>query len=76
MAGDVREQTAAGLGCADPIQAKALSGPLSSGEPGVGVVAMNPDCAGGKCQACAGDAWDEINDARCECACQCHQEGR
>ena len=33
---------------------------------------MNPDCAGGKHVACAGDAWDFDTDQPAPCSCTCH----
>lgn len=33
---------------------------------------LNPDCLGGKCTACAGDAWDFDTDQPARCACTCH----
>jgi hypothetical protein len=50
--------------------------PRDTTEPAQGNVVgpLNPDCAGGKCAACAGDAWDDENDVRTTCACACHQE--
>ena len=34
---------------------------------------LNPDCAGGKHPACAGDAWNENADTITSCECPCHQ---
>ena len=34
---------------------------------------LNPDCAAGKHQPCAGDAWDEDTDTPTLCACTCHR---
>lgn len=33
---------------------------------------LNPDCKGGKHQACSGTAWDETADALVLCDCVCH----
>lgn len=33
---------------------------------------MNPDCVVGKHTSCAGDAWDDVNDERTTCGCDCH----
>jgi hypothetical protein len=33
---------------------------------------LNPDCAEGKDAACAGDAWDLVNDQPARCSCECH----
>lgn len=33
---------------------------------------LNPDCEGGKHQACAGDAWDFDADGPTACGCPCH----
>jgi hypothetical protein len=33
---------------------------------------LNPDCKGGKHQACSGTAWDETVDALVLCDCVCH----
>jgi hypothetical protein len=39
----------------------------------VDTMPVNPDCAVGKHQACAGDAWDEVLDAPTVCTCLCHE---
>lgn len=33
---------------------------------------LNPDCEQGKHRACAGDAWDEVDDELTDCSCECH----
>jgi hypothetical protein len=37
---------------------------------------LNPDCAQGKHDACAGDAWDFTLDERATCQCLCHAAAR
>jgi hypothetical protein len=34
---------------------------------------MNPDCTGGKHDACSGTAWDNDADDLILCGCDCHR---